>query len=197
MWNFIKLVKRSQVTQEKTNKILTVTWDIRGKKPTKNENYPFIVRNLGVCTCVCTCVCTYIEYYICLFQIYKQVSALHVPTWISSVLFFTLLMEYLLFIIGVLLHKIVFTFAVQRISYLYTYISLLLEPPSPSYPTPLGQHSTELSSRCFTAASHRLSIFHRIVRLCRCYCPSLSNSPLPTKSTCPFSVSASLFLPCQ
>ena len=81
----------------------------------------------------------------------------------------------------------------------YTYIPSLLSLPSTpsSHPSRLSQ-STGLSSPCYTAASHQLSILHMIVRV---------RQPSSLKSSCPllplivfrssFSASASLFLPCK
>ena len=61
--------------------------------------------------------------------------------------------------------------------------------PAPSLPSRASQ-SAELSSLCDTAPSHELSALHLVVY--RCHCHPL-HSPV---STCPFSTSMPLFLPC-
>ena len=91
-----------------------------------------------VCTCVCTCVChTLYIIYIC----FKS---------ISKFLHYMCLHEYPLFYFSLYYWSIIasedcarFCCTKKWISCLYTYILLLREPPSPSYPTPLGQHSTD------------------------------------------------------
>ena len=45
--------------------------------------------------------------------------------------------------------------------------------------TPLGHHSAELRSLCYTAASLELAVLHRVVHICQCYCLSLSHPLLP------------------
>ena len=79
------------------------------------------------------------------------------------------------------------------------YISPHFESPSqlPSHPSRPSQ-STELSSLCYRAASHRLAILHRVVYLCQCYpLNSSPSSPSLPVSTSPFSTSVPLFLPCK
>ena len=67
-----------------------------------------------------------------------------------------------------------FCCTVKWIGYLYTYISSLLNlPPSRS------AQNTELSSLCSTAASHWLSVSHRALYICQCYCFNLSHPLLP------------------
>ena len=67
----------------------------------------------------------------------------------------------------------------------------LLSTPFP-HPTPLGHHSTNLSSRCYIAASPsyltHISVYIPVSQL-------VPPSPSPPVSTCLFSTSASLFLP--
>ena len=80
---------------------------------------------------------------------------------------------------------------------MYTYIpSFLSLPPSPpSHPSRSSQ-SMELSSLCYTEASHQLSTLHMVVCLCQSY--SLNSSTLPFARCVSMSVlSESLFLPCK
>ena len=150
---------------------------------------------MRVCTHMCTCVCTYVVYYIFLFQIYKQVSALHVPTWISSLLFFTLLLEYNCFrrLCSLLLYK--------EVNQLFVHIH---PPPSwaslplISHPSRSTQHWVELPGLCSslekylgppgTCSTHG-SVYMSV--------PTSQFSPPSPSPTRPFvhSLSASLFLP--
>ena len=73
----------------------------------------------------------------------------------------------------------------NNVNQLYVYMyPLLLNPPfhSPpkSHPSKSLQ-STELSSLCYTAASHQLSISHTVIYICQYY--SL-NSPHPLLPSC-------------
>ena len=81
------------------------------------------------------------------------------------------------------------------ISYMYTYIPSLLNLPShpPSQPS-MSSQSTELSSLCFIAASHWLSILHMVVCICESYSQFLLPSPSAVESVSLLSVSVSLFL---
>ena len=87
------------------------------------------------------------------------------------------------------------------ISYTYTYIpisppSWFSLPPSLSHPFRWSQ-STELISLCYAAASHQPTILHSLVYICQCYshfAPASSSHPV---SSSPFSMSTSLFLPCN
>ena len=79
--------------------------------------------------------------------------------------------------------------------YLY---ALPLGPPSHhslSHPFRSSQ-SAKLSSMCCTEAPRSPSILQMVAYKCQCYSRSLSRPLLPM-STSPFSVSASLFLPCK
>ena len=94
---------------------------------------------------------------------------------------------------------IMYSSTTRRISCKYTYIPslLILLPTSPSHPSRSSQ-STELSFLCHTAASHLLSLLHMVAYICQGYSLNLSHPPLlPLVHTCPFSTSASLFLPCK
>ena len=71
-----------------------------------------------------------------------------------------------------------------------------LPPNAPSHPSRSSQ-SPELSSLCCAAAAHELSISHAAVYQCQRYSLFVPPSPSLTVSTCQFSVSASLFLPCK
>ena len=57
--------------------------------------------------------------------------------------------------------------------------------------------SPKPSSLCCRAGSHLLSGLHTVVYICQSWCPSSSLPRLPPLSPCPFSVSASLYLPCR
>ena len=63
---------------------------------------------------------------------------------------------------------------------MYTYIpisppSYMPLPPSLSHPSRWSQ-STELTSLCYAAVSHQLSILHMVVYICQCY--SLTSSQI-------------------
>ena len=107
---------------------------------------------------------------------------------------FNFLLEY-----NFIMYCVCFCCTTAGISYKYTYIPslLILLPTSPSHPSRSSQ-STELSFPCYTAASHLLSVFPMGAPLCQC-CGLNSSHPLlpPLVHTCPFSTSASLFLPCK
>ena len=97
---------------------------------------------------------------------------------------------------------------VKWISCMYTYIPSLLSPvpTPPSHPSRWSQ-STKLSSLCYAAASHQLSVLHMEV-YGSVYNPhgSVYATPIskffptslsPALFTCPFSKPAFLFLPCK
>ena len=89
----------------------------------------------------------------------------------------------------------------KRISHMHTHVpisppSCISLPSSLSHPSRSSQ-STELVSMCYVAASHQPTILHSVVYICRCYsrfAPALPSHPV---SSSPFSVSTSLFLPCN
>ena len=60
-----------------------------------------------------------------------------------------------------------------------------------------SSQSTELSSLCYAATSHQLSVLQAAVHICQSQSPNLSHLPASSKSTHPFPISASLFLPCK
>ena len=69
-------------------------------------------------------------------------------------------------------------------------------PSSLSHPSRSSQ-STELISLCYAAASHQPTVLHSVVYICWCcshFPPALPSHPM---SSSPFSMSASLFLPCN
>ena len=65
---------------------------------------------------------------------------------------------------------------------MYTYIPSLLDlsptPTPPSHPSRSSQ-STKLSSLCYTAGSHQLSILHMAVNIRESQSPNSSPSPYP------------------
>ena len=67
------------------------------------------------------------------------------------------------------------------ISHMYTYIPSTLRP----LPTPLQSHlsrssqRTKLSSLCYIAASHQISVLYMVVYICQCYSLSSFHLPLP------------------
>ena len=69
-----------------------------------------------------------------------------------------------------------------------------IPPSNPSHPSRSSQ-STELSSLCYTAASHWLSILHMVVYTCHSQPLISPNIPLYPSCSCLFFTSASLFLP--
>ena len=78
------------------------------------------------------------------------------------------------------------------ISYVYTYVPLLLCLPStpPSHPSRPSQ-SPELSSLCNTASSHPPASLLMVVYTCQWYSPNSAHPALPLPvSACPFSVFA-------
>ena len=64
----------------------------------------------------------------------------------------------------------------------YIHISLplwtCLPPHLPSHPSRSSQN-TELSSRCYTAAPHQLSVLHLVVYICQWYSLDLSHISFP------------------
>jgi len=86
----------------------------------------------------------------------------------------------------------------QNDSNLYIHPPLLdLPHTTPTSHPSRSSQSTELSSLCCTAGSHSLSVSHTAVYMYQCHSPNAPNPLLPPLSTCPFSMSASLFLPCE
>ena len=70
--------------------------------------------------------------------------------------------------------------------------SLLCFPPTPpSHPSRSSQ-STKMSSMCYTAASHLLSVLHRVIYICQCYFLN-SSHPLTPQTPCPQVRSPHLF----
>ena len=89
----------------------------------------------------------------------------------------------------------------KQISHMHTHI--LISPPSwASLPSSLSHpsrswQSSELFSLCYAAASHQPTILHSAVSICWCYShftQALLSHPM---SSSPFSMSTSLFLPCN
>ena len=86
---------------------------------------------------------------------------------------------------------------------LYVYINPLpwglSSSPAPLPPSHLSRssQSTKLSSLGYTAASHQISILHKVLYICLCYCLDLPRLFLLPKFTSLFSTSTSLFLPCK
>ena len=67
---------------------------------------------------------------------------------------------------------------------MYTYILPLLDfPPTPPSHTPRSPQSFELSSLCYTAPSHELSILYMVLYTCQSYSPNSSHPPLSAQ--CP------------
>ena len=84
----------------------------------------------------------------------------------------------------------------QNDSNLYIHPPLLdLPHTTPTSHPSRSSQSTELSSLCCTAGSHSLSVSHTAVYMYQCHSPNAPNPLLPPLSTCPFSMSTSLFLP--
>ena len=69
-------------------------------------------------------------------------------------------------------------------------------PPSLSHPSRSSQ-STELISLCYVAASHQPTILHLVEYICQCYSHFTPASLSQPMSSSPFSMSTSLFLPCN
>ena len=90
-----------------------------------------------------------------------------------------------------------FCHTAKWIRHMHTHIPCLLDlPPPSSQPTRLSQ-STELSSLCYTAGSHQLSILHIVsLFMSNLISQFIPHSPSPV-STHPFSTSTFLFLPCK
>ena len=62
-----------------------------------------------------------------------------------------------------------FCYTTTWISSKYTYMpSLLSLPPTPPSHPPRSSQSQELSSLCYSAVSHQVSILHIIVYMCQC-----------------------------
>ena len=73
-------------------------------------------------------------------------------------------------------------FAVQQCkSAICIHIPSLLSPPPthPQYHPSRSSQNTELSSRCYTAAPHQLSVLHLVVYICQWYSPDLSHISFP------------------
>ena len=70
-------------------------------------------------------------------------------------------------------------------------------PPALSSHPSRSSVSIELSSLCYTAGSYPLSVLHMGACICNPNLPIHSTRPSPTASTYPFSMSASLLLPCK
>ena len=89
----------------------------------------------------------------------------------------------------------------KRVSHMYTHVplsppSLASLPSSLSHPSRSSQ-STEPVSLCYAAASHQPTILHSVVYICQCYSHFAAASLSHPMSSSPFSVSTSLFLPCN
>ena len=82
--------------------------------------------------------------------------------------------------------------------YVYTYPSLLDLLQSSPHSTLPGHHRAPIEAACaVTAGSHWLSVLHMLVYFFQAYSQFIPLSPSSPMSTCPFSTSASLFLPCK
>ena len=90
-----------------------------------------------------------------------------------------------------------FCCTMKWISYIYTHIPSLLDLPAALHPSHSSgsSQSTELSSLCYTATSHKLSVLHMVVCICRNCSQFVPPSPSPSASTSLFPVSVSPFLP--
>ena len=89
-----------------------------------------------------------------------------------------------------MLYSLCFCCTTKWISYMYTYIHSVLNPPShPFHPAP--SQSIWRSSLCYIAASHKLCFRHDSVYM-SILLSSASHSPLSPTSTCPVSVSVSI-----
>ena len=89
----------------------------------------------------------------------------------------------------------------KGISHIHTHVPI--SPPSwASLPSSLSHPSRssqniQLISLCYAAASHQPTILHSVVYICRCYSHFTPASPSHPMSSSPFSMSTSLFLPCN
>ena len=94
---------------------------------------------------------------------------------------FLFLLLFSLFLIGGwLLNNVVLVSAIQHhksVTGIHKFPPFLSLPPAPHPPTSLGHHRA--SSRCSTAASHRLSISHVVVRIYQYYSLNLSHPLFP------------------
>ena len=157
MWNFIKSVKRSQVTQEKKQNSHH-RMRHQGGKSQQRMNTTLSLSGNYACVYVCVYMCvSYVVYYIYLFQIYKQVSALHVPTWISSLLFLTLLLEYNCFrrLCSLLLYK--------EVNQLFVHI----HPPPSRASLPLVSHPSRSTQHWLSWAPWALQQLREVPRTTR------------------------------
>ena len=98
-------------------------------------------------------------------------------------------------------YHVSFCCTTKRISHMHTHVpisppSRASLPPSLSHPSRSLQ-STELISLCYAAASHQPTILHSVVYICRCYSHFAPASPSHPMCSSPFSMSTSLFLPCN
>ena len=85
----------------------------------------------------------------------------------------------------------------NMVNQVYVYICSLLKPSSlPLIHLTRSSQNTRLSSLCCIAGSHQLSILHMVVYVCQCYFLNSSHSS-PDVSTHLFSMSESVFLPCN
>ena len=86
----------------------------------------------------------------------------------------------------------------NKVNQLYEHIyPFPLKPPYPHPTFSKSSQSSMLSSMCYTAASHWLSILHIVVYTCQSTLPIHPTLPYPTVSTCPFTMFTSVFLPCK
>ena len=94
-----------------------------------------------------------------------------------------------------------FCYTAKWISYTYALVCIYLNPLRCSPPIPpfqvITDHEAELP--CYTTDSHSLAILHMVLCMCQSNSPSSSqpNFHFLPVSTCPFSIPASLFLPCR
>ena len=65
-------------------------------------------------------------------------------------------------------------------TYIPSFLNLLPTSQPRPHHTPVGCHSTTLSSLCYTATSHWLFILHMVACMFQCYSRDTSPSPLPT-----------------
>ena len=91
-----------------------------------------------------------------------------------------------------------FCCTMKWISYMYTYIPSLLDlpPHSPSYPSRSSERGAELPV-FYSMFPLAIYFTHGSVYMSILISQFVPPSPSPPVSTCPFSMSMSLFLPCK
>ena len=98
-------------------------------------------------------------------------------------------------------YSVSFFCTTKQISHMHTHVPISL-PSWASLPYSLSHLSRSLQSTepiflCYAAASHQPTILHSVVYICRYYSHFAPASPSHPMSSSPFSMSASLFLPCN